>query len=508
MGMPISAIAFLILTVGIALPWSHYQLLRTDEFYPLETDGVASIARLVHIQLTAPISLDPLVYNIFAHAAMRLFGVGPFAIRLPSICGYLLMQICLFHFVRRITIERAATFALAFPALVGIVMYSVQARPYGLLLGLSALTMVSWQTVTRRESKRTLVLVILSLSVALVINTHYYGVLLLIPLCAAELFRTFERRRVDLPVVFSIGAGMIGILILVPFARAVSEFSAHYFNLKSVSYHFVTHSYIWLIIGYENFRVSTQHLIGFAFAVLLAILIWKFKRSRSAVPILLPRAEIVFLVLLAALPFFSILLTHLVTKIMEEARYILPAIIGITAILAILIASLLQNNKIGRIVLALLFVSIAGIGVVRFRSEKMQAQKIMASLVLSPATQHNLEAAPNQPIYVMNPAVFQVVGYYSPSANIRSRLTLVYSRDNEMLNQHSDHLSLTGANMRADGVRNVVPYESVSIHGTEHLFLLYHNPWDWTDRALAEAHAKITYLGPAFQGDLVSVRFP
>ena len=146
-GMPISAIVFLILTAVIALLWSHYQLLWTDEFYSLETDSVASVARLVHIQLTTPTSLDPLAYHIFAHAAIRLFGVGSFAIRLPSICGYLLMQICLFYFVRRITIERAAIFALAFPALVGIVTYSVQARPYGLLLGLSALAMVSWQTV-------------------------------------------------------------------------------------------------------------------------------------------------------------------------------------------------------------------------------------------------------------------------------------------------------------------------------------------------------------------------
>src|SRR5665213_1419901 len=79
-GMPLSAIAFLVLTAVITLLWSHYQLLWTDEFYPLETDSVASIARLVHIQITAPISLDPLTYNAFAHVAIRLFGAGAFAI--------------------------------------------------------------------------------------------------------------------------------------------------------------------------------------------------------------------------------------------------------------------------------------------------------------------------------------------------------------------------------------------------------------------------------------------
>jgi hypothetical protein len=53
-----------------------------------------------------------------------------------------------------------------------------------------------------------------------------------------------------------------------------------------------------------------------------------------------------------------------------------------------------------------------------------------------------------------------------------------------------------------------VPYELVSKPGTEHLLLLYHNPWDWTDQALSASHAQITYLGQVYGGDLVSIRFP
>ena len=490
------------------LVWSHYQLMWADEFCALLTDGVPQLTRVIHIQATTPLSLDPLVYNVCAHVAIDVFGAGAFAIRLPSMCGYLLMQICLFYFVRRITSERAATFAMAFPALVGVVSYSVQARPYGLLLGLSALAILCWQTVTRRESNRAVALAALFLSILLVINTHFYGVLLLVPLCTAELFRTMDRRRVDLPVVSAIvGAAIAGILLLIPFAKAVLKFSSHYFE-TGVNYHFVLHSYPWLLLGYVvAMSAFMQHVVGAVFCLLTIALVVACVHVEKTTSTLVPKAELVFLVTLAALPFFGYVLARTVTKVID-ARYILPSIIGLTALLAILLGPLLQRKTAGRVVLALLFLCIVGADLWHIDMERKEAQATMASLVLSAVTKSKLVARAPQPIYVINPSVFFIVSHYSPSADIRSRLTLVYSWDAELLNQHSDHLSRTGSNMRADGIRNVEPYEPLTAHGAERLFLLYHNSWDWSDRALAAAHAELTYLGPAFGGDLVSVRFP
>ena len=79
--------------------------------------SVSSIGQLAHIQLTCPISFHPFGYYPVVFASIRLFGAGPFAIRLPSLFGYLLMQVCLYLFVRRVASEWAAVFALAFPAL-------------------------------------------------------------------------------------------------------------------------------------------------------------------------------------------------------------------------------------------------------------------------------------------------------------------------------------------------------------------------------------------------------
>ena len=509
--MPLFAIAFLILSATIMVLRSHYHLLWADEFGVLDTVGISSVARYIHLQLTTPVVPDPLVYSIAAHACIRLFGAGAFAIRLPSMCGYLLMQVCLYYFVRRVAGERAATFALAFPALAGVSSYAVQARPYGLLLGLSALAVLSWQTVTRLERRRIPALALLSLSLILAVNTQYYGVLIFIPLCAAEFTRILERRRVDFPVLLSIGAGMAGVFILLPFARALSPLRVHLMN--DVSYHLIPHSYLWMLLGTMDLGMPIQyiqlmqHIVGLVAAVLLMVLIGVFLRKRRSLAITLPRAEAVFLTLLALYPVFGYLLAYFVTKFIE-GRYIMPALIGVAALIAIMMTPLLENQTIGRIVLALLFAAIAGTGVQHIRAEMKLAQGTMTSLMPTSETERNLARFQGRPVYVMNPGVFQVVGYYSPSADIRSRMTLIYTQDQKILHQYGDFVSITTANMRGYGFENVVSYESVSKQGTEQLFLVYRNPGDWTEQALEDSHAQTTHLGEIFDGELVSARFP
>ncbi|MGA2896272.1 MAG: glycosyltransferase family 39 protein [Acidobacteriaceae bacterium] len=504
--MPISAIAFLILSAVIALIRSHYHLLWADEFGTATTGSIPGIAQLIHVELTKPYSPDPIGYTGLMHAVVHGFGVSAFAMRLPSMCGYLLMQGCLFYFVRRISSERAATFALAFPALAGIVSYSIQARPYGVLLGLSALAMLSWQTAARRDSRRTSALVILSLSLAMAVNTQYYGVLLLIPLCAAESIRVLERRRADVPVLVSILAGMGGLIVAVPFAKALSQFSADH-QPTEVSYHFITHSYLWLMFGYDGVSVHLQRLIGVGLALFFLSLIAGFVGLRSRVALRLSHAEAAFVLLFSAYPILVYLLARFVTHF-AESRYTQSAMIGITAIFAVLMAPLLERKTTGRIVLVSLFAAIAISGFFRVRSEKELGLSTMSSLALDPVTQRSLEATAGQPIYVANATVYFIVGYYSPSPDLRSRIRIVYSEDPKYYSESLGDEYRQLVNGRAAGIRDIVPYEFVSKPGTEDLLLLYHNPWDWTDEALSASHGQITYLGQVYGGDLVSVRFP
>ena len=130
----------LLLTTVVVLAWSHFRLLDQDEVFVLQTASVPTVRALIDVQRQYPISLDPLFYHLLSHACVRLFGATAFAVRLPSLAGYLLLQMCLFRIGAAITSERAGLIAATIPALTATLFYGVQARPYGILLGLSGLS--------------------------------------------------------------------------------------------------------------------------------------------------------------------------------------------------------------------------------------------------------------------------------------------------------------------------------------------------------------------------------
>ncbi|MGA7158449.1 MAG: glycosyltransferase family 39 protein [Acidobacteriaceae bacterium] len=508
--MPPIAIGFLLLSAVIALIRAHYQILGIDEygFGLLDLCSRSSFAHFVHIQLTAPISFDPIGYNALIYGVIHYFGTGAMTMRLPSIAGYLLMQVCLYWIVRRIANEWAGTVALALPALLGVVAYSLEARPYAVMLGLAALAMLCWQTASRRNEGRTLALVGLAVSLALAINMQYYAVLLFVPVCAAEAVRTMKARRVDVPMVGAIAGGLAGLILVIPFARALSQFQANHGDLRVQNFHFITHSYLWLLIGYENLSVGQQHLVGGCCALLLLVLVAGFARARRNLGLRLPTAEAVLLLLLAAIPVFAFLLAVAVTHFVE-ARYVLPAVIGLCAVIAILLTPLSQNRVLRRLALALLFVGITVAGVEHVRSDRKSAEEYAALLTISPEMQQVLDKHPGEPIYVMNHFVFEFIHYYAPSEDIRSRVALIYLEPQDFGKEGVvADVNRQMANMEADGVPEVYSYESVAKPGTEQLFLLYYGPWEWTDRRIAAAHAEVTKVGRFFGGEVELVRFP
>ena len=80
-------VVFVCLTAAVSLAWSHAKLLSQDEMYQFQTDSVGSLAELVHVQKTWPISLDPLLDHALSHGAMQVFGANAFAQRLPALAG-------------------------------------------------------------------------------------------------------------------------------------------------------------------------------------------------------------------------------------------------------------------------------------------------------------------------------------------------------------------------------------------------------------------------------------
>ena len=501
-----AALLILLLTAAVAFTWSHVKLLSQDEVFVLQTDSVHSLHELIHIQRHYPISLDPLVFHVLAHACTKLFGPTALALRLPSIFGFLLMQVCLFLATRVIAGPRAALVAMAFPALTASLFYAPEARPYGLLLGFYALAFLAWQTATRRTERRTGSLIVLAVAIALTLNTHYFGILILIPIWIAELARTVLRRRVDLPMIVAILAGMAGIVFALPFQKAAGEFRKHYYNAGDISLRAISQAYRSLFVNYVTQPLAVQRLeavLLVAFALVVIVLCALHLRTQR---FSLPPAELVFLIVLAALPLFGVVLAVFVTHSIE-VRYVLSAIIAISIFFAIAVEPWLEHRLSSSTVTALLAFAILLGGILRIHDEQVKSTRQLALLAVPPAIKARLLSTPDSHLYIQDMGHFEVASYYEPDPAIRSRIALLYSNGEELRYDRHDTASLTAEHMQHFTAFPIVSYAQLKATPGDHLLVLYHSGWDWTDQALAADQAHITALGPALDGDAVAIRF-
>ncbi len=504
----------LALTAALALAWSGNKLLNQDEVFVLQTDSVRSVAQLLHIQLHTPISLDPPVYHLLAHAATRVFGPTPFALRLPSLAGFLLMQLCLFLYVARAASDRAALLAAALPALTATLFYAAEARPYGLLLGFFTLTLVAYQSSTRNSdasqihtsppASRAAALVVLAIAIALTLNTHYFGILLLVPLYAAELARTFARRTLDLPLVFAILAGTLTFAFTLPFQHAATAFRVHYYNLASASPHAITQAYRSLFVDYTRTSLRTQHIAAILFVLVtfcfLAALAVRWKSFH------LPPGEAVFLLTLAALPFFGYLLAHFVTHTIE-VRYVLGALIAIAVLVSLLTAPLLERAP--NLILAFVLVAMAVTGELRIRAEARKTAGILASLRIPLPLEAILRADPARRLYIQEVGPFEEARYNTPDPELRARIALVYSSDQEIRINGHDTEALTAEHLAQFSDVPIVPYDQLLADPSAHILVLFPvNGWQWIDRASAEDHATTIPIASWYDGTAVAATFP
>ena len=508
----VALVATMLLTIAVVLAWGHFKFLDQDEVFVLQTDSVHSVGALINVQRHYPISLDPMFYHLLGHGSMRLFGPGPLPLRLPSLAGYLLMEACLFGLGRSLAGERAGAIAAAIPALTNTVYYGVQARPYGVLLGLTAAMLWSWYRAMRvyaegSGAKRTGALVALFVTLVLALNTHYFAVLLLIPLCGAELVRTAYNRRPDWPMIAAIVLGMAGIVFALPFQRAAGEFRRNYYNGGQVGLHAVTQSYRALFLNYTDYSLPVQRTIAALLVVLVILLLlglWRLYRSRDWP--LLPQTA-AYLVLLAALPFAGFLLARFVTHSIET-RYVLPAIVSLSILPALALQPRRWSPLVFRAVISCLLLAAALAAVVRVHEEHNKRDAILASLVVPPQLRAMLVATPGARLYAQNLGIFDQSLLHIPDAEVRDRLVLLYSFPQELGYLRHDTNALTAMHMQHFVSQPVDSYEDLKQQPGEHLVLLYRDTgWDWIDKAIRADHATVSDVGEALGGRVVSVRF-
>lgn len=142
------------------------------------------------------------------------FGLSAWAFRLPATLGYLAASGCLFVFVRR---ARAGNlFALLAVLLLWSTpsfYYATEARPYGLILGLGGVLLISWQHAVRHE-RRTASLAAIAVAELCLVFLHPLAILAAMPLLFGELVRLGRRRRADWPLWMCAGWPALGVIPL------------------------------------------------------------------------------------------------------------------------------------------------------------------------------------------------------------------------------------------------------------------------------------------------------
>ncbi len=286
--------------------------------------------------------------SIVLYASMKLLGDNPVADRLPFALGFLVMSLAIYRFVaRRLPVEYAVA-AMIFPAASGVFYYATEIRCYGLELGCAGLALVCWQEASDGR-RRAVAIPALFLSLAAALCCHYFAAFLWIPLGLAELARSVERKRVDVPVWGALILSPSVLLLFLPAIRAArGVYSPDSFALPGLGH--ISNAYLTMLAP-----TVAPILAG---AVLYFLLAPKFSRPAPELspP---PLAERVLAATLALTPVFGALASYILGTYVY--RYTLYAIAGISIFLAFGLCRALKGDRVAGIALSIALVGWFGL---------------------------------------------------------------------------------------------------------------------------------------------------
>ena len=178
------------------------------------------------MQMTSPVNIEPPIYPILAHAFLVVFPRHHKVIRTPAAIGFLILVLCTFFFLKRLGGVELAVIATALLLASQSLYYASEGRPYGLTLGMWGASLLFWQSA--RHSTRWLPLAGLAVVVSIAINTHYYAILMPIPIVIAELIFLRRRGARSWRVLFAIAIGYTSVVLWLPLLKAASLYGKNY----------------------------------------------------------------------------------------------------------------------------------------------------------------------------------------------------------------------------------------------------------------------------------------
>lgn len=410
--------------------------------------------------LTGVEQLPPLYY-VITRASALLFGLNEMAIRLPAILGVGVAALCVHLFVARRASQIYGVAGALFFLATSAYEYAGEARPYGLVLAFSGLAFVSWQRAAEGGRMRLIALSGLAICLFAALYTHYYAVLILGPICAAELTRTYHRRRVDLLIWLSFTLPAASLLLLIPLMRAAAGHAGTFWAPAS-----------WL--GALDFYRGLLHP-GVLSVIALALAACVLTMPASSDSPRLPRwpvHDFVAMAGLALIPFAGVLLGKTVTGVFTP-RYVMPAALGISVLagwgLALLTRGRPRTALAATLILLACFLGVAirhGRAAVRDLEQLRQDSRLLAS------------TDPGLPIALANPHLFFKLSHYAPPPVSRR---LFYLADPEIAVRRTgtDTPELGLMTLRRWAPLRVMGYREFTQSHAEFLIYGYPGPFAW-----------------------------
>lgn len=203
---------------------NHRKPLWYDEIF---TVLVATQPDWNHFVGAMPPEGNPPLNAVLVRFFVSLFGANLFSFRLPALLGFTGTLVGIYVYIRR---ELGGIYGLLAVALIlgeSVWLYAFEARPYGLMLGFLTLALTGWQAAARAgdvSRPRVLALTVMAIGILGCIFSHNIGVVEVgVPLLFGEVTRSWQRRRLDWPMITTSLIAIPGILGVLPGMRRTGE---------------------------------------------------------------------------------------------------------------------------------------------------------------------------------------------------------------------------------------------------------------------------------------------
>jgi 4-amino-4-deoxy-L-arabinose transferase-like glycosyltransferase len=400
------------------------KLLWNDELFTYYIARLPTMTDVWGALMSGGEQLPPFFY-VLTRASTALFGLNDFALRLPEMIGFWVMCVCLFFFAARRISNFYALLAPIFPLVTYTYYYAFEARPYGLVLGFSALALLCWQSATM-NLLRPLSVVCLSISLAGALSSHYYGIFAILPLALGEAVRTAFRRRLDAPVWAAFCLAVAPLVLHLPLIRQARASAGEFWAKPQ-----------WLDVPnfYTNmFFPTILALILLLFVSGIYQIIRRDKtldESHPAPKIEPPIHEVAAALGFIIIPIICIIQGKFVTGGFTD-RYAVIAIIGFSVLIAF-IAAKINNNDI--LISAVLIICFLGCFRLLALKEIWKVERNSRALTKIQLLQR--KGVENLPIVAADAHTFIELNHYAPEISPR----VVYLADPEIslrrINQNS-----------------------------------------------------------------------